>query len=374
MSEKELILVINPGSTSTKIAVFDGDKPVLEEEIMHDPDVVMSFKTRQEDYQFRRDTVARFLEDVDFDPMEIKAIVGRGGFMQPVEGGVYKVDNKMLDDIENKAPYEHPSNLGAPLAFELGKKYNSIAYTVDPVVVDEMWDIARISGFQEILRRSVFHALNIRAVARIASEKYLNKKYSSVNLIVVHMGGGISVTAHLKGKIVDVNNALLGMGPFSPQRAGALPIGELIRVCFSGEYTEKELKTALVKNAGLRGYLGTNDAIEIEEWIEDGDEYAELIYRALAYQTAKEVGAYATVLKGDVDAIVFTGGLSKSDILIEWFEESLSFIAPIYIIPGQKEMETMAGSVYRIMKGEEEANVYKPKEILDPSEKFKKSC
>jgi butyrate kinase len=290
--------------------------------------------------------------------------------MQPLEGGVYEVDKRMLDDIENKAPYEHPSNLGAPLAFEIAKKYGAKAYTVDPVVVDEMWDLARISGFPKILRKSVFHALNIRAVARIASEEHLNKKYDEVNLIVIHMGGGISVSAHLKGKIVDVNNALLGMGPFTPQRAGALPIGDLIKICYSGEYTEDELKKELVKNSGLRGYLGTNDGLEIERRIEEGDEYTELIYKALAYQTAKEIGAYAVILGGDVQAIVFTGGLSRSDILMEWFREHLTFIAPIYVIPGQKEMETMAKSVFRVIKGEEEAKKYKPKEILDPKEKL----
>lgn len=366
----ELILAINPGSTSTKIALFKGDEPLLEEEIQHDPDVVMAFKSREEDYKFRRDTIADFLEDVSIETAELSAVVGRGGFMQPIEGGVYEVDEKMLYDIEHKAPYEHPSNLGAPLAYEMAKKYDASAYTVDPVVVDEMWDLARISGFPEILRKSVFHALNIRAVSRIASEELLNKKYEDVNLIVIHMGGGISVSAHQKGKIVDVNNALLGMGPFTPQRAGALPIGDLIKICYSGEYTEEELKRELVKNAGLRGYLGTNDGLEIEERIESGDEYAELIYKALAYQTAKEIGAYAAVLGGEVDAIVFTGGLSRSDILMGWFREHLTFIAPIYVIPGQKEMETMARSVNRVLKGDESAKVYKPKEILDPREKY----
>jgi len=374
MTEKNnlYILTINPGSTSTKIAIYEDSKAIFEEEIMHDPEVVMSFKKRDEDYRFRKETILGLLSEKGFDINKFSAVVGRGGFVQPIEGGVYEVNRKMLDDLEHRAPYEHPSNLGAPLAYEIASGIGVKAYTVDPVVVDEMSDLARVSGYPDIIRKSVLHALNIRAVARIAAEKHLKKKHSDVNLIVIHMGGGISVTAHFRGKMVDVNNAFLGMGPFTPQRVGALPTGELIKLCYSGKFTQKELEAELVKNAGLRGYLGTNDAIEIEKMIENGNELARLIYEALAYQISKEVGAMATVLKGNVDAIIFTGGLSRSDMLMRWIKERVSFIADVIVIPGQKEMDAMAESVLRILKGEEEAKEYIPKEILDPMKKYGK--
>jgi len=372
MAEKDKfhILAINPGSTSTKIAIFENGSVLLEKEIMHDPNIVMSFKTREEDYQFRKETILSVLSEEGIDIKSLSAIVGRGGFMQPIEGGVYEVNDKMLDDLKYRAEYEHPSNIGAPLAYEIASGIGVRAYTVDPVVVDEMSDLARISGYPAIIRKSVLHALNIRAVARIAAEEHLKKRYEDVNMIVSHLGGGISVSAHQMGKMVDVNNAFLGMGPFTPQRVGSLPTGALISICYSGRFKQKELNAELVKNGGLRGYLGTNDAIEIEKMIEAGDEFARLIYEALAYQLSKEIGAMATVLSGKVDAIVFTGGLSRSEMLMKWVRERTSFIAPIILIPGQKEMDTMAKSVLRILRGEEKAKEYKPKEILDPMVKY----
>jgi butyrate kinase len=360
MEKTYRILALNPGSTSTKVAVYENTTRVFETEVFHDMAKAEAQGLSIDDIAFRRAQIMEMLEKEGIKLESMDAVVGRGGFMKPVAGGIYAVNDAMIDDVTHHARYQHPSNLGVPLASEIAHKYGIPAFTVDPVVVDELDDIARISGVPGIERRSVLHALNIRAVARLIAEQ-LGKPYDQLNLIVVHMGGGISVSVHKQGRMVDVSNALLGMGPFSPQRSGALPIGDLVDLSFK-YFTEgkgvPEMRKLLTKQSGLLGYLGTNDGLEIERKMEAGDKFVELVYKAMAYQTAKEIGAMATVVGGKLDAIVLTGGLARSTYLQDWIKAHCGFLAPFYFIPGQEEMATMARNAYEVLSGQIKAKEY----------------
>ncbi|MBC7194519.1 MAG: butyrate kinase, partial [Caldisericia bacterium] len=287
----------------------------------------------------------------------ISCIVGRGGLIKPVESGTYIINEKMIEDLKEAKRGEHASNLGAIIAYEIAKELKIPAYIVDPVVVDEMDDVARISGLKGIERKSIFHALNQKAVARRAA-KDLGKKYEDVNLIVVHLGGGISVGAHRKGRVVDVNNALNGDGPFAPERAGGLPTQDLVDLCFSGKYTFDEMKKKLAGEGGLVSHLGTNDAREVEKRIENGDSYARLVYEAMAYQVSRTIGEMAAVLKGEIDAIVITGGIAYSKMLVDWIRERVSFLGKILVYPGEDEMEALALGALRVLRKEEEPKIY----------------
>jgi butyrate kinase (EC 2.7.2.7) len=351
------ILVINPGSTSTKIAVFDDESSVLEKTIRHSSEELKDFKNIIEQYDFRVKVIENVLKENGFKLEDFDAFVGRGGLLDPIESGTYRVNEAMLEDLKECKYGEHASNLGAIIAYNLATKVNKPAYIVDPVVVDEMEPLARYSGLKGIERKSIWHALNQKAVARRAA-KDLHKKYDEVNLIVVHLGGGISVAAHKKGRTVDVNNALNGDGPFAPERAGGLPTISLVDLCMSGKYTYEEMKKLLAGKGGLVSHLGTNNAIEVEERIEKGDEYAKLVYEAMAYQVAKTVGEMAAVLKGEVDAIILTGGLARSKMLTEWIKERTSFIAPVLLYPGEDEMRALAEGALRVLKGEEKEKIY----------------
>lgn len=351
------ILVINPGSTSTKIAVFDDESSVLEKTIRHSSEELKDFKNIIEQYDFRVNVIENVLKENGFKLEDFDAFVGRGGLLHPIESGTYRVNEAMLEDLKECKYGEHASNLGAIIAYNLATKVNKPAYIVDPVVVDEMEPLARYSGLKGIERKSIWHALNQKAVARRAA-KDLHKKYDEVNLIVVHLGGGISVAAHKKGRTVDVNNALNGDGPFAPERAGGLPTISLVDLCMSGKYTYEEMKKLLAGKGGLVSHLGTNNAIEVEERIEKGDEYAKLVYEAMAYQVAKTVGEMAAVLKGEVDAIILTGGLARSKMLTEWIKERTSFIAPVLLYPGEDEMRALAEGALRVLKGEEKEKIY----------------
>ena len=351
------ILVINPGSTSTKIAVFDDESPVLEKTIRHSSEELKDFKNIIEQYDFRVKVIENVLKENGFKLEDFDAFVGRGGLLHPIESGTYRVNEAMLEDLKECKYGEHASNLGAIIAYNLATKVNKPAYIVDPVVVDEMEPLARYSGLKGIERKSIWHALNQKAVARRAA-KDLHKKYDEVNLIVVHLGGGISVAAHKKGRTVDVNNALNGDGPFAPERAGGLPTISLVDLCMSGKYTYEEMKKLLAGKGGLVSHLGTNNAIEVEERIEKGDEYAKLVYEAMAYQVAKTVGEMAAVLKGEVDAIILTGGLARSKMLTDWIKERTSFIAPVLLYPGEDEMRALAEGALRVLKGEEKEKIY----------------
>jgi len=352
------LLVINPGSTSTKIAVFDDESIIFEETLRHSTKEICSFNRIYDQLEFRKEIILDALEENNIPLESLNAIVGRGGLLKPIEGGTYEINEVMLEDLKSGSRGEHASNLGGILAYEIAKNLNIRSFIVDPVVVDEMQDVARISGLKGIERVSIFHALNQKAVAR-RHAKSLGKKYEDLNLIVAHLGGGVSVAAHEKGRVIDVPNALNGDGPFSPERAGGLPVGQVIDLCFSGQYTKDEIKKMIVGNGGIVSYLGTNDAREVSERMKNGDKEAELIYYAMAYQVSKEIGSCAAVLKGKVDGILITGGIAYDKEFTSWIEERVNFIAPVSIYQGEDELTALAQGGLRVLKGEEEAKIYK---------------
>jgi butyrate kinase len=357
MQEIYRLLIINPGSTSTKIAIFDNEKPVLEQTLRHSNEELAPYTTIIEQYEFRKNVILDTLNANGINITKLSAVIGRGGLLKPIESGTYRVNSKMLEDLRHRPMGQHASNLGAIIANEIASQLGIPAFIVDPVVVDEMDDIARISGMPEIERLSIFHALNQKAVGRKAAAD-LGKKYEELNLIIAHLGGGISVGAHKKGRVVDVNNALDGEGPFSPERTGGLPVSGLIKLCFSGKYTLDEIKKKITGNGGLVAYLGTNDGREVVKIIEEGNKEAELIYKAMAYQVAKEIGACAAVLEGKVDAICLTGGLAYDKHLTGWIRERVEFISDVKIYPGEDEMIALTEGGLRVLRGEEEAREY----------------
>ncbi|CAM3798672.1 butyrate kinase [Mesobacillus zeae] len=351
------ILVINPGSTSTKIGVFDNEFSVFEKTIRHDAGTINSYEKIIDQYEFRKKTILETLDEEGINISRLSAVCGRGGLLHPIEGGTYDVNANMLDDLQAGFAGQHASNLGGILAYEIAAGLNIPAFIVDPVVVDELEPIARISGFSLIERKSIFHALNQKAVARRVS-KELGKKYEELNLIVAHLGGGITVGAHRKGRVVDVNNGLHGDGPFSPERAGTVPAGDLVGLCYSGEYYRDEIMKKLVGKGGLVGYLGTNDAIQVEQMIENGDEKASLVYSAMAYQTAKEISSSSAVLFGKVDAIILTGGLAYGKGFVNDISERVNWIADVIVHPGENELQALAEGSLRVLRGEEEVKIY----------------
>jgi butyrate kinase len=351
------ILVINPGSTSTKIAVYDGEKPLLEKTMRHSSEEVKDFKKIVDQFNFRSEIILKELEQNDYKLHDFSAISARGGLLHPIESGTYRVNEDMVTDLTEGRYGEHASNLGALIAKNLAERNGIPAFIVDPVVVDEMKPIAKFSGLKTIQRQAIWHALNQKATARDVA-KDLGKKYEECNLIVAHLGGGISVAVHERGRVVDVNNALNGDGPFAPERAGGLPIVSLLDLCFSGKYSYEEMKKNLAGKGGLVSHLGTNSALEVEEKIKSGDSYAKLVYEAMAYQISKSIGELAAVLSGNVDAIVLTGGLAKSDMLVNWIKERVSFISKVLIYPGEDEMQALALGALRVLDGEEKYKTY----------------
>lgn len=355
---KYTILAINPGSTSTKIAVYENEELTFKKSIRHNTDLINSFETIFDQYEFRREAVLNTLKEEKLSLESFDAIVGRGGMLKPIEGGTYLVNDEMIDYVKQAPRGEHASNLGCVIAKELADTINKPAFIVDPVAVDEMDDIARYTGFPEIKRQSLFHALNQKAVA-LKTAKDLHKPYNELNLIVAHLGGGISVGMHQKGRVIDVNNALDGDGPMSPERSGGVPIGPLYKMVFSGDYTLKEIKRKNYGNGGMVAYLGTNDGFEIEKRIKSGDQEAKFILDVMCYQIAKEIGAGATVLKGNVDAIVITGGLAYDQMIIDNITERVSFISDVLVYPGEDEMEALAYGGLRVLRGLETYKEYK---------------
>jgi butyrate kinase len=357
LEQEYRILVINPGSTSTKIGVFDNEISILEKTIRHDSEIINSFENIIDQYEFRKNTILETLDQEGINVSKLSAVCGRGGLLRPIEGGTYAVNEVMLQDLRSGYSGQHASNLGGIIAFEIASGLNIPSYIVDPVVVDELDDIARISGVSLIERKSIFHALNQKAVARrIAKE--LGKKYEELNLIVTHMGGGITVGAHRHGRVVDVNNGLHGDGPFSPERAGTVPAGDLVSLCFSGDYYREEIMRKLVGQGGLVGYLGTNDAVKVEQMIAKGDEKAKLIYSAMAYQVSKEIGSASAVLRGKVDAIVLTGGLAYGKEFVNEISERINWIADVIVHPGENELQALAEGAIRVLRGEEQEKDY----------------
>ncbi|MEH7236999.1 butyrate kinase [Bacillus sp. JJ1562] len=366
MHDKEYrILVINPGSTSTKIGVYDNERSVFEKTIRHDRSELNAYDNIIDQYEFRKTMILETLDNEGINISKLSAVCGRGGLLKPIQGGTYKVNDEMLHDLRIGYAGQHASNLGGILAYEIASGLNIPPYIVDPVVVDELEPIARISGFDLIERRSIFHALNQKAVARRVA-KDLGKTYEEMNLIVTHMGGGITVGVHKRGKVVDVNNGLHGDGPFSPERAGTVPAGDLIDLCFSGQYFREEIMKKLVGQGGLVGYLGTNDAVEVERMIEKGDKRARLVYKAMAYQIAKEIGSASAVLSGRVDAIILTGGLAYGNEFISEISNHVNWIADVIIQPGENELQALAEGALRVLRGDEKEKEYPGKQLRAP--------
>ena len=353
------ILAINPGSTSTKIAIYENEDEKFVKNIKHPAEEIAKFSSVASQFEFRKEIILNELKAAGFDINKIDAIVGRGGLIKPIESGVYEVNEALINDLNNPPLGEHASNLGGLIAYDIAKSLNNgtKAYIADPVVVDELQDVARISGHPLFKRVSIFHALNQKAIARIYA-KEIGRKYEDLNLIIAHLGGGISVGAHDHGRVIDVNNALDGDGPFSPERSGSLPTGQLVKLCFSGTKTEAEIKKIIKGEGGLVGHLGTNDAYEVELKAKEDPKF-KLIQDAMSYQIGKAIGAMAAVLKGKVDAILLTGGIAKNPFLVAYVREMVEFIAPMKVYPGEDEMRALAMNGLMVIRGELEPKIYK---------------
>lgn len=353
------ILVINPGSTSTKIAVYYDEKAILLRNITHTADELSPFDAITEQQDFRRELVLNELERSNV-ALEFDAVIGRGGLVKPISGGVYEINQQMIDDtLHGCVMHNHACNLGCLIAYEIAATIPGCrAYIADPGVVDELSPLARISGSPLMPRICIWHALNQRAIARRYARS-IGKEYEDLNLIICHMGGGISIAAHEHGRAVDANNALDGEGPFSPERAGSLPAADLIRLCFSGKYTERQLLKRIAGQAGLTAHLGTNDMRQILGRIGQGDEHAHLMVDAMLYHVAKNIAAEAAVLCGNVDAILLTGGMAHSDYIVGELRRRIGFLAPVYIFPGEDEMEALAFNALAVLNGKRKAKVYK---------------
>ena len=350
-------LIINPGSTSTKIGVFENETLLFEETLRHSTEEIAQYASIVDQKDFRKEIITNLLASKDFDINSLNMVVGRGGMLKPIPGGTYAVTDELLHDLKIGKQGQHASNLGGILAREIGDSIGVPSFIVDPVVVDELCDVARYSGVPELPRTSVFHALNQKAVAkRYAKEN--GQAYDSLNLIVVHMGGGVSVGAHLNGRIIDVFNALDGDGAFSPERAGGAPVGALIKMCFSGQYTEKEVYKKFVGNGGFNAYLGTNDMRDVEKMVNEGDAKATEVRDAFIFQVSKDIGSMAAVLKGKVDAIVVTGGIAYDKGVVAGLKEACEWIAPFTVYPGEDELGALVQGGLRVLNGEEEAKVY----------------
>jgi butyrate kinase len=355
---KRLILAINPGSTSTKFSLFEEEKLVFEKTLRHSSDELKGFERITDQFHFRESLIMNELNERKIDLEKIAAVVGRGGLVKPIESGIYKVNQKMKDDLTSGFSGQHASNLGGLIADDIATSLCcASAYIVDPVVVDELQPVARISGHPEIERKSIFHALNQKAVARIYAASTA-RKYEDLNLIIAHMGGGVSVGAHKHGKVIDVNNALNGDGPFSPERSGGLPSGQLVDLCFSGRFSHEELKAMITGKGGMMAYLGTNSFIEVCKMAENGDKKAMLISSAAAYQIGKEIGAKAAVLEGNVDAIILTGGMAYQESYINDIRSMVSFIADVVVYPGEDELKALAFNGLLALDGKIEIKTY----------------
>ena len=356
--ETRRILAINPGSTSTKIAVFQGDKSVFLKNIKHSNEELAQFGKISEQFEFRKNIIMKELVDAEIQIDLIEAVVGRGGLVKPIESGIYSVNERLKEDLRIGVLGEHASNLGGLIADNIAQALpRAKAYIADPVVVDEMIDVARLSGHPEFQRVSIFHALNQKAIGRAFAQS-VDKKYEEINVIVAHLGGGISVGAHCKGRVIDVNNALDGEGPFSPERSGTLPAGALAKLCFSGDYTLEDVKKMIKGEGGLVAHLGTNDAYDVELKAKAGDANAKLIQDAMSYQVGKSIGEMAAVLKGKVDGILLTGGIAHNPDLVNYIKEMVSFIAPVVIYPGEDEMKALAMNGYMVLRGEIQPREY----------------
>ena len=352
-------LTINPGSTSTKIAVFVDEEQIFKTNIKHSVEDIAGFEHIADQYPFRKKAIMDALKEANIDLSDVKCVMGRGGLLNPLISGVYEVNEAMIRDLVNSPIGEHASNLGGLIAHDIAQELGVKAYIADPVVVDEMEPIARLSGHPAFPRISIFHALNQKIIARQLA-KELGTRYEDLNIIGIHLGGGISVGAHKKGRVVDANNALNGDGPFTPERSGSVPAGLLVDACFSGKYTKSEIGQMLKGKGGFVAYLGTNDALEVENTVKAGNKEWELVYRAMAYQLAKEVGGLAAaVFNMELDGIFVTGGMAYDKTFCNILKEHVGKIAPVYVYPGEDEMKALALNGLMVLNGETDVKVYK---------------
>ena len=346
------ILSVNPGSTSTKFAVYEDETLICLHTIRHSADELRPYKTLFDQFEFRKNLMLDYLKKDGIDLSDLSAVVGRGGMVRPLESGVYKVNDRLIADLKSPHTAEHASNLGGVLAREIANSIaNCEAYIADPIVVDEYQEVARVSGLPEIPRKSQFHALNHKAIAR----KYAaanGTSYDKLKLVIAHLGGGISVAAHKNGKVIDSNQGLDGYGPFSPERAGTLDAGQLVELCFSGKYTHEQIRKLLVGNGGLMAHLGINEELVAEKKAVMGDEKATLVLEAMAYNVAKEIGAMLAVLHGEADAVILTGGIAYSLYIVEYIKKMISPMVKVAVYPGEDEMEALAMSGLRVLRGE----------------------
>jgi butyrate kinase len=357
--EKKLILAINPGSTSTKLAVFEEENLLFENTLRHSFEEIGKFEKMTDQLSFRKELIVKSLKDAGFEIGSMTAVVGRGGLVNPIESGIYEINDLMLSHLLTAKNGEHASNLGALISHDIVKDYPSVkAYIVDPVVVDELLPLARLSGHPLIERRSIFHALNHKAVARLYATS-IGKKYEDINLVIAHMGGGVSVGAHQKGKVIDVNNALNGDGPYSPERSGGLPTLQLAELCFSGKYRLNDIKSMIAGKGGMVAYLGTNNFKEICERADAGDKLADLIRTGASYQIGKEIGSMVAVLKGEVDAIILTGGMAYQKHNIDEITAMVKSFAPVIVYPGEDELKALAYNGLLAITGQIEVRTYK---------------
>ncbi len=351
------VLAVNPGSTSTKIAVYEKGKELFSVNLTHPAEEISKYPKIIDQYEFRRDVILATLKEREIQTSSLSAVVGRGGLLRSIPGGTYKVNEKMLQDLHAGLQGEHASNLGGLIAHSIAEPLGVPAFIVDPVVVDEMETLARYTGRPEIKRRSIFHALNLKAAARKAAGE-LGKKYDEINLIVAHLGSGISIGAHKKGRVVDVNNALNGDGPIAPERAGSLPAWGLVSFVLDNGHSKQDMKKLLAGKGGVVAYLGTSDMREVENKVKAGDKKAAEVLGAVAYTCSKEIGSLAAVLEGKVDAIVLTGGLAYYKTFVEWIRKRVEFIAPLKVYAGENEMQSLVEGALRVLAGEETAQEY----------------
>ena len=351
----EKILVINPGSTSTKIAVYEDDKKLFVSSIEHTEEEIEKYDAIYDQYEFRKNLILDELEKNGVKASDLTCVMSRGGLLPPVPAGAIRVNQDMCDQLRLHPVNEHASNLGAPIAFSISQENDIPAFVYDPVTVDEMIPVAKFTGIPEIRRRSLGHNLNMRVMARRYAQE-AGKKFEDVTVITAHMGGGTTIGVYQGGKIIDIIND--EEGPFSPERAGGLPTPQVLDMAYSGRYDIRAFKKKLKNSSGLQAYLGTKDARTVEKMIADGDENAVLVYQAMAYQLSKGIGELATVVKGQVDAVILTGGIAYSDMFTGWIRDRVSFIAPVVIYPGENEMDALASGALRVLRGEEEAMTF----------------
>ena len=351
------ILTINPGSTSTKVAVFENDKELFSTTLRHSSEEIGRYKTILDQLDFRRDVILDAIKASGIELTELDAVIGRGGLLKPIPSGTYTVNDKMIEDIKERPAGQHASNLGALLAAEIAKLAGVSAYIADPVVVDELQDVARLTGLPELERASIFHALNQKAVARVYADK-IGKPYEELNLVVAHMGGGISIGAHRKGLVVDVNNALDGEGPFSPERAGTLPVLAFAKMCFSGKYTLAEVAKMINGKGGVVAHLNSNDMRDVEARYNTGDEKAILVSDAMAYGVGKAIGSMIAVLKGQVDAVILTGGIAYDKNVVGYIKGMVEPMAQVVVMPGENELEALAMNAQRVLEGKLTPSIY----------------